>query len=450
MRHRIAIVFFVAGAVLSCLGSATGEETENEAALKVMDAVYHRHVAADTPKKDRDGALTFLRGVIDRIDKSHLFYVELRVMAQFAAIAMRKASAGPGKTEPARLAGAGVEAALDRLADTYASFTPRGKPLRRRRRGGIGIEAAMVEGQLREIAPLAGGPAARAGIRPGDLIVEIDHKSSPGSTLAKAMAPLFGPLGSEVHLNIRRGTEPRFSRRVTRARFRVQAVRHEIFGRIGYIRIATFAPSTEKLLRKSILAIKAQLKNGAAGYILDLRDNPGGLVGQAILAADAFLIDGMIVETRGRSRKGSRRYKAYRGDYVEGKPIVVLVNRGSASAAEILAAALKDNRRAVLMGTRSFGKGVVQTAFPFGRWGEIRFTTHKYMSASGLQIHGIGVKPDIYVSPGAKRRVRGHAIDSRRCPPIGPAKDKTLGCAVSMMKTGALEQFLARRPPRAR
>ena len=431
--------WFISFAVYVAVGwpvtEASARTLEDQAALLSIDTAFRARVDMTIEKPGRARALRFIHKVIDRIATSFIEPFDVRELANFAANTLRR---HPPGSHPEDLAHAAVDTMLRRLNDPYATFDARQMNMRSKRHSGIGIEASIVDGGLTVIAPLDGSPAQKAGVKPGDIIIEIDRKSVRGATLTEAMRRIRGPLGTDVLLRIQRDKiAQKLSLTVARTRFRVRALRHTVFGDIAYIRIAFFGPNTEKLLRKSLAAIREEMGGGAArAYIVDLRNNPGGLAGQAILVADAFLEKGMIVATIGRD-SAARRYDAHRGDFIKGLPIVILQNEASASGSEILAAALKHHKRAIIMGTRSYGKGFVQTAYPFGVLGRVRFTTHKYMTAAGLQIQGVGVLPDIVVNSDLRPAYGAAAIQINRCPTAGEARDRILGCALLFLNQGS-------------
>ena len=442
MRLRtsfFAIVLLLAAA--SAPTDTTAQSLEDKAALLSLDAAYRAKVDASSLEDDRTRALDLIHKIIERISHSFIEPYAIRELANFAASTLRRQ---PIETPPADLAYAAIDTLVRRLNDPYATFDERRMRKRGKRTGSIGIEATIVDGQLKVIAPLDGSPAQKAGVEPGDLIVEIDREAVHGATLTEAMRRIRGPLGTDVLLRIQRKGAQKIGLPVPRTRFRVRPVRNGMFGDFAYIRIAFFGPNTEKLLRKALAEIRAEMKGGAPrAYILDLRNNPGGLVGQAVLVADAFLEKGMIVATSGRDNKGSRRFDAYRGDYIKGLPIILLQNQATASAAEIVSAALRDNRRAVIMGTRSYGKGIVQTAYPFGALGRIKFTTHQYMTAAGLQIHEVGVLPDIVVNSDPRPTYGAAAVAINRCPVAGKSEDRMLGCAILFLQNdGRIDRFV--------
>ncbi len=263
--------------------------------------------------------------------------------------------------------------------------------------GGLGIEVTMENGLVKVVSPIDDTPASRAGLKPGDLIVEIDGQQVQGLTLQDAVEHMRGPVNSQIKLTIRRGTQQPFTVTLQRARITIQSVRSSTEGDLGYIRITSFTEQTDSGLRNAISKIKDKLGNKLKGVVLDLRNNPGGLLDQAIAVCDDFIDKGEIVSTRGRRAEDAQRYNAKPGDLLSGLPIVVLINGGSASASEIVAGALQDHHRAILMGTRSFGKGSVQTIIPLGGQGALRLTTARYYTPSGRSIQAEGIEPDIKV-----------------------------------------------------
>ena len=271
--------------------------------------------------------------------------------------------------------------------------------------GGLGIEITMEEGFVKIISPIEDTPAYNAGVIAGDYIIQIDETPVYGLTLNEAVDLMRGNRGEPITITIsREGIEP-FELTIIRDIIKIQSVKHEIYNDIGYLRITSFTEQTEEGLKKSINKIKKELNEKETGYILDLRSNPGGLLTQAVKAADIFLKRGEIVSTRSRNKKDIQRYRAKSGDYTNNKPLVVIIDGGSASAAEIVAGALQDHRRAIIIGTKSFGKGSVQTIIPFQKSNSdkvsgIRLTTARYYTPSGNSIQGKGIVPDIVVEQG--------------------------------------------------
>lgn len=263
--------------------------------------------------------------------------------------------------------------------------------------GGLGIQVTMEQGYVKVVSPIDDTPAARAGIQSGDFITAVDGQSVLGLSLDQAVELLRGPVSSEVTITVQRGEQEPFDVTLVRDVIKVESVRYRTEGNIGYIRITQFNEQTTPGLEKAINDIKGQLGDKLIGFVLDLRNNPGGLLSEAIAVSDAFLEQGEIVSTRGRHQEDMQRYNARPGDLIEGLPIVVLINDGSASASEIVAGALQDHHRAILLGTRTFGKGSVQTIIPLPGHGAMRLTTSRYYTPSGRSIQAKGIEPDITV-----------------------------------------------------
>jgi len=272
--------------------------------------------------------------------------------------------------------------------------------------GGLGIEITMEEGFVKVISPIEDTPAYKAGILAGDFIIQIDDSPVFGLTLNEAVELMRGEKGESIIITIsREGVEP-FDVEIIRDIIKIQSVKYEIIDNVGYLRITKFDEQTESGLKKSINDIKKDLNNEQMGFVLDLRSNPGGLLSQSVKVTDMFLERGEIVSTRGRNKNDIKRYKAKKGDYIKGKPLVILINGGSASASEIVAGALQDHKRAIIIGTKSFGKGSVQTIIPFKKnklnksTTGIRLTTARYYTPSGQSIQGKGIEPDIVIEQG--------------------------------------------------
>ena len=272
--------------------------------------------------------------------------------------------------------------------------------------GGLGIEITMEEGFVKVISPIEDTPAYKAGVLAGDFIIQIDDAPVFGLTLSEAVELMRGEKGDPITITIsREGVEP-FEVNIIRDIIKIQSVKYEIFDNVGYLRITSFTEQTESGLIKYIKKIKEELDNKQIGFVLDLRSNPGGLLKQSIKVSDIFLEQGEIVSTRGRNKEDILRYRAKKGDRINGQPLIVLINGGSASASEIVAGALQDHKRAIIVGTKSFGKGSVQTIIPFKKSGNnksttgIRLTTARYYTPSGESIQGKGIMPDIIIEQG--------------------------------------------------
>ena len=266
--------------------------------------------------------------------------------------------------------------------------------------GGLGIEVTMENGLVKVVAPIDETPAARAGVQAGDLVTHLDGDPVLGLTLSQAVERMRGPIDTEITLTMsRQGVEKPFDITIKRAVIKVQSVRARREGNVAYVRITSFNEQTEPGLRRAMANLMKEIGSPFQGVVLDLRNNPGGLLDQAIAVSDAFLERGEIVSTRGRASEDTQRYNARSGDLAKGRPVVVLINGGSASASEIVAGALQDHRRAILLGTRSFGKGSVQTIIPLPGNGALRLTTARYYTPAGRSIQAKGIDPDITVEP---------------------------------------------------
>lgn len=326
--------------------------------------------------------------------------------------------------------------------------------------GGLGIEIKLTDGLIEIISPMVDTPAFRAGLKPGDLITHVEGTSIRSMSLGDAVHRLRGKPGSNVRITIRREGVGNFPVTVMRAIIRVQPVKWRVEGNIGVVQITHFNLRSADALEDAVDKIRINLGSRLKGFVVDLRNNPGGLLNQSVAIADAFLDQGKIVSVRDRAGE-MRGFDAHVGDITGGLPIVILINRGSASASEIVAGALQDHRRATLMGAKSFGKGSVQTIAPLDWDGALRLTTALYYLPSGRTIQGAGVDPDIIVGGGEGKRevdlpnalkaadqagkiIASQNLNVDRCPPAGnEKKDKLLGCAVMFLNSGSQENFMA-------
>ncbi|MBT4218444.1 MAG: S41 family peptidase [Rhodospirillaceae bacterium] len=267
----------------------------------------------------------------------------------------------------------------------------------RGRFGGLGIEVTMQDGLVKVVSPIDDTPAFRAGIQSGDLIYKLDEEAVMGLTLAEAVERMRGKVGTDIILGVRRKDQDDFDVTITRAVIKIRSVRSRMEGKIGYLRITSFSAQAYAGVKKAMAKFRDEVGDDLQGVVLDLRNNPGGLLGQAVDVSDAFMERGEIVSTRSRQPEDTQRYNATPGDLADGLPIVVLLNGGSASASEIVAGALQDHKRAILLGTKSFGKGSVQTIIPLSGQGAMRLTTARYFTPSGRSIQAVGIEPDIKV-----------------------------------------------------
>ncbi|SDE81335.1 S41 family peptidase [Rhodospira trueperi] len=262
--------------------------------------------------------------------------------------------------------------------------------------GGLGIEVTMESGLVKVVSPIDDTPAARAGLEPGDYVTHLDGEAVTGLTLNEAVDKMRGRVGTDIVLTIRRENREPFDVTITRDIITIKSVRHRVIGDdVGYLRITSFTEQTDSGLRESIADVQDQTGDDLKGFVLDLRNNPGGLLDQAVAVADAFLDKGEIVSTRSRDLDDTQRFNARPGDIAEGLPVVVIINGGSASASEIVSGALQDHGRALVVGTQSFGKGSVQTIVPLPGNGAMRITTARYYTPSGRSIQAKGIEPDI-------------------------------------------------------
>jgi carboxyl-terminal processing protease len=279
--------------------------------------------------------------------------------------------------------------------------------------GGLGIEVTQDNGFIKVISPIDDTPASRAGVKPGDLILALDGKTVEGLSLNDAVDKMRGPPNSSIKLTIRReGVDAPLELALTREVIHIQVVKSHLEGTdIAYVRVTSFSEQTDSGLRKAVADLKQQAGGKLRGIVLDLRNNPGGLLDQAVAVSDDFIEQGEIVSTRARHPEDSQRWNAKSGDISNGLPMVVLINGGSASASEIVAGALQDHLRAILLGTRSFGKGSVQTVIPVTGGGAMRLTTARYYTPSGRSIQGLGITPDVPVA--SSREERPHFLPDR-------------------------------------
>jgi len=322
--------------------------------------------------------------------------------------------------------------------------------------GGLGIEVTMEDGLIKVVAPIDETPAAKAGVLANDIITHLDDEAVQGLTLNQAVEKMRGPVNTKIKLTImRKGQDTPTIVTLTRDVIRVRSVRSHLEGDdVGYVRITQFNEQTSEGLKRAISDISTQSGDKLKGFVIDLRNNPGGLLDQAISVSDAFLEKGEIVSTRGRNADETQRFNARAGDLTKGKPIIVMINGGSASASEIVAGALQDHKRATIIGTRSFGKGSVQTIIPLGSGnGALRLTTARYFTPSGRSIQAKGITPDIEVlqdvpdelkartDTRGESSLRGHLkaegqeeTGSQSYIPPDPKNDKALNSALDLVR----------------
>lgn len=283
---------------------------------------------------------------------------------------------------------------LDDQSFKYMSEQTKGKF------GGLGIEVTMENGVVKVVSPVDDTPASKAGLKPGDYITNIDGEAVMGMTLNDAVDKMRGKIGSKVKLTIRRINEKPLEVTLKREEIKIQSVKNSIKADdVVYIRISSFSEDVDTMTAKAIKDAKKKLGDKLKGVVIDVRNNPGGLLDQAVNVSDLFLDKGEIVSTRSRNEEDTVKYTAKEGDIAKGLPIVVIINDGSASASEIVAGALQDHKRAIILGEKSFGKGSVQTVIPLGKYGAMRLTTARYYTPSGRSIQAKGIEPDIEVKP---------------------------------------------------
>lgn len=291
--------------------------------------------------------------------------------------------------------------------------------------GGLGIEVTMDNGLVKVVSPIDDTPAAKAGIKAGDYITHIDGETVIGLNLNEAVSKLRGKIGTKVKISVRRANAKPFDVTVKRQEIKIESVKTDIKNDdILYVRISSFAEENDKAIKKAVENAQKKLKGKLAGMIIDVRNNPGGLLDQAVSVSDLFLDKGEIVSTRSRNEEDTVKYTAQKGDILNGLPIVVIINEGSASASEILAGALQDHHRAVILGEKSFGKGSVQTVIPLGNNGAMRITTARYYTPSGHSIQAKGIEPDIVVKPAKVELLENDSLSLKEAELKGALKNE--------------------------
>lgn len=414
---------------------------------------------------EMQGQLEHFQDAFERVREDYVRPVNDEVLLTAAIEGARKFGAEKGSGRPSEVVEAALDAMLSKL-DPHTSYlnarefgemqiSTRGQF------GGLGIEVSEENGFIKVIAPIEETPAARAGIATGDLITHVDGESIEGIGLLEAVRRMRGPPGTSIHLTVKRGDQEPFVTALERAVIRVRAVRWRLEGSIGYLRVASFNEQVAPGIERAMESLRTESGGKMTGLILDLRNNPGGLLDESVWLSDAFLTEGTIVEVRGRDSGSVRPYRASRGEMAAGLPMLVLINGGSASASEIVAAALQELGRARVMGVRSYGKGSVQTILPLPREGALRLTTQLYYTPLGQSIQALGVVPDILVTPAEPAELRresdlpgalpsDHDDDGRKrvevaendCPERAD-QDRMLGCALLFLRTGQEQAFLS-------
>ena len=489
LRHRnpAVVVYAAAGlsaAILSGLvGCSTGDgmmkrfidtltgdpyalSEEGRRELQRFNVVYAAYVS----EEQRSRPLDHFREAFKRVRATYVRELSDASLIDSAISGLTERSADNGQTTPSELVEASLDSMIGSLDPHSAYFNAdefRENQLSTKGEfGGLGIEVTFEDGAVKVVSPIEDTPAFRAGVQPGDRITHVDGEPLADKDLMYAVLRMRGEPGTSVLLTIERAGSPPFDVSITRAQIRVRAVRWRIEGSIGYVRVVRFTEKMEDGVEGAIDHIRKALGSNLAGLVLDLRNNPGGLLDQSLILADAFLDDGVIVTVRGRRSDQARVYAAEEGDLAEGVPMVVLINAGSASASEIVAGALQDHGRATVMGVRSFGKGSVQTITPLPREGALKLTTALYYAPSGRTIQARGIEPDFILAPeeageesqtqresdlpralpakeGPSQRAIRRTVPEKDCTPVGERSDRQLGCALAFLKAGSAARFLA-------
>lgn len=434
-----------------------------DALIAPLETAYLRAV---TPGEEAALHRELFRTVLERVQRSHAQEVDLSRLTAAALKTLEPLA--PQSGEPAQVFTRAINAALATL-DPYSRYLDRQAARNHRDSmtgsfGGLGLQVDMVDGLVSVIAPIPNTPAARAGLQSGDFIIGFDDRPAQGLTLTEAVSVMRGEPGTEIALTIRRGgNEDVFTVSLVREVIRREPVRWSMEGDVLVLRLAVFTGGAAAAMEKAIT--EATVEATPRAIVLDLRGNPGGLFRQAVLTADAFLSDGEIVSLQGRTNFKRRSWAANIGEHLEGVPMVVLIDGRTASAAELVAAALQENGRATVMGRRSFGKGSVQSMVSLGEEkGALRLTTALYRGPSGRTVQRTGVSPDIELLPGQaaasgnRRREadRAHAlqgsdeppppkvrVEESHCAPPRKPPDPALACALAFIDAGAIDAFVS-------
>ena len=445
---------------------SSGPEPLSEAAQKEL-AQFDAAIAATTEdSRDVSDALRHFGDALEQVRRDYVRPVDDTALVAAALTAANKRQEESEPAAPRQLVQAALEGMLHSL-DPHSDYMDARafdeiQVQTRGEFGGLGIEIAEENDLIKVISPIEDTPASRAGILPGDAITHLEGESIRGLGMVEAVQRMRGPPGTRIRLTVlREGVDP-FDVTLERAVIRVRSVRWRLEKDIGYIRVSSFTEQVQPGIERAMSELTRDAGGRLAGLVLDLRTNPGGLLDQSVWLSDAFIDEGLIVETRGRRKSSHSVFEAEQGDLARGVPMLVLVNVGSASAAEIVAAALQDSGRARVMGTRTYGKGSVQTIFPLPREGGLRLTTALHYRPSGQSIQALGVMPDIIVAPeeppeqirreadlpGAFTPDHDESDEGRlRIPETScPARedgDRILGCALLFLRSGREQAFLA-------
>lgn len=435
----------VAGGLLLAAGAAQADEpAAPDTALAALQAAYVRAVG---PGPTTDLYRDLFPTVLQRVQRSYAFDVDVAALVQAAAQVIEPLP--PGANDPADVFKKAVNEALQTL-DPYTRYIdPRSHENDRTESGshfgGLGLEVEAGGGAVRVIAPIAGSPAARAGLQRGDVLVRVDDQTLEGLPLAEAIARMRGEPGTQVAVTVRRpGVAQEFTVTLKRGVIRRQLLRWHMEGEVLVLRLGTFSGPVTTALQQAIEEATAAHAPGAV--VLDLRGNTGGLLREGVTTADVFLREGEIASLRGRTPYSLRAWKADEAEWLAGLPMVVLIDGRSASAAELVAAALQDNRRAVIMGQRSYGKGTVQTTYSLGdNKGAIKLTTSHYHGPGGRAVQKAGVMPDIELVTASGLQhpdAKAVRVEQARCPALMKVPDTGLACAIGYLRAGGVDAFL--------
>ena len=474
----------------------TSYNIDSQSQMKRFADVYDKYVIFEAGNREiRKKNLEQFRDAIIRVRLDYVRDVPESTLIKTAIDGMESASPRlkHGRTDPNFL----IEVALDKMMsslDPHSSYLNPAelkemKVSNQGEFGGLGLTVTMEGDFVKVIAPLEDTPAFRAGLKTGDLISHLNGEAIKGKDIHKAVSLMRGRPGTQIRLTVKRGELLPFDVKIRRAIINVKSVRWRIEGDVGYVRIVSFTEKVASGIDDAMEEMRNKLGDKLAGIVLDLRNNPGGLLHQSLTLSDAFLEEGVIVTVEGRREGSQRIFEAERGDLAKGLPIVVLINPGSASASEIVAAALQDHKRATIMGQRSFGKGSVQTITPLPQEGALRLTTQLYFSPSGRAIQARGIIPDIEIIPMNSKKIErtksslskgerdkvqaeidsknrtnrqresdlpgalsavGNYIENQnptlleeKCTPAGKLEDRALGCALALIQAESRASFLA-------
>lgn len=431
-------------------------------ALNNFAVAFDEIVSPPPPPEQRAIQLNRFAEVFEMTRKDYVDPIDGKRLVDLAIDGMRETrlpDAEPDARQANKLITAamrGMLQGLDAHSDYLAADAYKEMQVRTRGEfGGIGIEVTLEDGRVKVVSPIDDTPGARAGLQAGDLVTHVDGVSIVGKTLSEAVDRMRGPVGTPVKLRIERAShDDPLELSVVRDVIRIKSVRYRAEGDVGYIRVTTFNERTEAALYRAIAALEREIGDEMAGIVLDLRNNPGGLLDQALAVSDAFLTSGTIVSTAGRSNRNRRTFSADKAEIARDLPVMVLINGGSASASEIVAGALQDHHRGELLGSRSFGKGSVQTIIPVRGGGALRLTTARYYTPSGRSIQLRGIEPDIIAVVEEEQTTREADLDNalgaegvealhgaysleEACPSVAEAEDPVLACAFDRLRASA-------------